>query len=50
MLSGPSFRSAFVIIINLSILSGFPLNSFHLAKPSLSAFFWFVFNLVRAVV
>ena len=36
MLSGPSFRSAFVFSIN----SLFPLTSFHLVEPSLSAFSW----------
>ena len=40
MLSGPSFKSAFVFSINSLILSGFPLTSFHLAEPSLSAFSW----------
>ena len=35
MLSGPSFRSAFVFNINPLILSGFPLTSFHLAEASL---------------
>ena len=38
MLSGPSFRSAFVFGINSLILSGFPLTSFDLAEASLSAF------------
>ena len=37
MLSGPSFRSAFVFGINSLILSGFPLTSFDLAEASLSA-------------
>ena len=46
MLSGPSFRSAFVFSINLLILSGF---SFHLAEASLSAFLW-LYTLVCAVV
>ena len=40
MLSGPSFRSAFVFSINSLILSGFPLTSFHLAEAPLSAFSW----------
>ena len=35
MLSGPSFRSAFVFSINPLILSDFPLTSFHLAEASL---------------
>ena len=35
MLSGPSFRSAFVFSINPLILSGFHLTSFHLAEASL---------------
>ena len=39
MLSGPSFRSAFVFGINSLILSGFPLTSFDLAEAS-SAFSW----------
>ena len=38
MLSGPSFRSAFISNINSLILSGFSLTSFHLAEASLSAF------------
>ena len=42
MLSGPSFRSAFVFIINSLILSGFPLTSFHLAEASLSTFCGFI--------
>ena len=49
MLSGPSFRSAFVFSINSLILSGFPLTSFHLAEASLSVFAWF-YTLVCAVV
>ena len=49
MLSGPSFRSAFVFSINSLILSGFPLTSFHLAEASLSAFSW-LYTFVRAVV
>ena len=40
MLSGPSFRSAFIFSINSLILSGFPLTSFLLAEASLSAFSW----------
>ena len=35
MLSGLSFRSAFVSSINSLILSGFPLTSFHLAEANL---------------
>ena len=38
ILSGPSFRLAFVFSINSLILSGFPLASFHLAEASLFAF------------
>ena len=45
MLSGPSFRSAFVFSINSLI----PLTSAHLAEASLSAFFW-LYTLVCAVV
>ena len=37
MLSGPSFRSAFVYSISSLILSGFPLTSFHLADANLVA-------------
>ena len=40
MLSGPSFRSAFVFSINSLILSGFHLTFFQLAEASLSAFSW----------
>ena len=40
MLSGPSFRSAFIFSINSLILSGFPLTSFLLAEASLSVFSW----------
>ena len=40
MLSCQSFRSAFVFSINSLILPGLPLISFHLAEPSLSAFWW----------
>ena len=40
MLSGPSFRSAFVFSINSLILSSFPLTYFHLAEAPLSAFSW----------
>ena len=39
MLSGTSFRSVFVFNIDLLILSGFLLTSFHLTKASLSASF-----------
>ena len=49
MLSGPSFRSAFVFSVNSLILSGFPLASFHLVEPSLTAFLW-LYTLVCAVV
>ena len=35
MLSGLSFRSAFVLSINSLILFGFPLTSFHLAEANL---------------
>ena len=49
MLSGPSFRSAFVFSINSLILSGFPWTSFHLAETSLSAFWW-LYTLECAVV
>ena len=46
MLSGPSFRSVFVLSISLLILYGFPLTSFHLTEASLSAFLWLVYTLV----
>ena len=49
MLSGPSFRSAFVFIINSLILSGFLLISFHLAKASISGFSW-LYTLVCVIV
>ena len=49
MLSGPSFRSAFVFSVNSLILSAFPLTSFHLAEASLSSFSW-LYTLARAVV
>ena len=49
MLSGPSFRSAFVFSINSLILSGFPLTSFHLSEASLPAFSW-CYSVVCAVV
>ena len=49
MLSGPSFRSAFVFSINSLILSGFPLTFFDLAEASLSAFTW-LYTLVCAAV
>ena len=49
MLSGPSFRSAFVLSINSLIMSGFPFTSFHLAEASLSPFSW-LYTLVCAVV
>ena len=35
MLSGLSFRSAFIFSINSLILSGFPLTSYHLAEANL---------------
>ena len=47
MLSGPPFRSVFVFSFNSLILSGFPLNSFHLAEASLSVFSW-LYTLVCA--
>ena len=40
MLLGPSFRPVFIFSINSLIFSGFPLTSFHVAEPSLSAFLW----------
>ena len=40
MLSGTSFRSAFVFSINSLILSGFCLTSFDLAEASRPAFSW----------
>ena len=49
MLSGYSFRSAFVFSINSLILPGFPFTSFHLTEASLSAFSW-LYILERAVV
>ena len=49
MLSGPSFRPAFVFIINSLILYGFPLTSFHSVEASRSAFTWF-YTLVCTVV
>ena len=49
MLSGPSFRSAFVCSMNLLILSAFTLVPFHLVETSLSAFSW-LYTLVCAVV
>ena len=49
MLSGSSFRLAFVCSINSQILTGFPLTSFHLAKASRSAFSWH-YTLLCAVV
>ena len=49
MLSGPSFRSAFVFSINSLVLSGFPLASFYLAEASLSRFSW-IYALVCTVV
>ena len=49
MLSGPSFRSAFVFSIKPLILSGFPFTSFHLVEASISAFSW-LYTLVCAAV
>ena len=49
MLSGPSFRSAFVLSINSLVLYGFHLTSFYLAEASLSAFLW-LYTLACAVV
>ena len=49
MLSGPSFRWAFVLSISSLILSGFPLTSFHLTEASLSTFLW-LYVLVWAAV
>ena len=49
MLSGPSFRSAFVFSLSSLILSGFPLVSFHLAETSLSALLW-LYSFVCVVV
>ena len=48
MLSGSSFRSAFIFSIMSLILCGFLLTSFHLAEASLSAFLW-LYTLVCAV-
>ena len=49
MLSGSSFRSAFVFSTNSLILSRFPLTPFHLAEASLYASSW-LYTLVCAVV
>ena len=49
MLSGPSFRLAFVFSINSHILPGFPLTFFDLAEASISAFSW-LYTLVCAGV
>ena len=49
MSSGPFLKAAFVYSTNSVILSGFLLNSFHLAEASLSAFSW-LYPLVCAVV
>ena len=49
MLSGPPFRSAFVLSSKSLILSDFPLTSFYLAEASLSDFSW-LYTLVREVV
>ena len=49
MLSGPSFRSNFIFNINLLILVGFLLTSFHVAEALLLAFSW-LSTLVCAVV
>ena len=43
----PSGR--FSVFINILILPGFPLTSFHLAEASLSAFWW-LYTLVCAIV
>ena len=40
MLSGPSFRSAFVLSINLLIFYSFPLTSFNFAEPCYLFFLW----------
>ena len=49
MLSGFSFRLAFVFNINSLVLLGFPLTSFHLAEASLSLFSW-LYTLACAVI
>ena len=49
MLSGPSFRLAFVFCINSLILSDFSLTSFHLGEALLPSFSW-RYTLVRVVV
>ena len=49
MLSGTSFKSAFVFSFNSLILSGFPLTSFHLVEASPSAFSW-LYTLVCVAV
>ena len=49
MLSGSSFRLAFVLRMNSLILFAFPLTSFHLAEASLSDLSWF-YTLVFVVV
>ena len=49
LLSDLSFRSAFVFSINSLIFSGFPLTSFNLTEPSVSAFLW-LYTIVCAVV
>ena len=49
MLSGPSFRSAFVFCINSLIWSCFLLASFHLAETYLPSFSW-LYTVVCAVV
>ena len=49
MLSGSSFRLAFVLSINSLILFGFPLTFFHLAEASLYDLPWF-YTLVSAVL
>ena len=48
MLSGPSFRSAYVFSINSLVMSRFPSTSFHSAEASVSAFSW-PYTLARAV-
>ena len=47
MLSGTSFRSAFVFSINSLILPGFPLTCFHLAEPHYLLFRGFILWIVQ---
>ena len=49
MLPGPSFRSAFVLSINLLILSGLPLTSLLLTEALMSDLL-LLYTLVHAVV